>query len=361
VTRSGSVGRATLAGKAITEFLISDDLLRIEIADPDWWGWVYAYLRSPTARSMMSAAQYGHIIKHLEVFHLEQLPLVRPVRSLRAPFTERARRIVELRDEALDLILEAEVELASRLGSPTGAESMAGFAVRASDLFRLGRRLDALRHNPTARAAEASMQAKALRLEPLATLVDRVFIPGRFKHVYGEEGTPYLDSAQILEVAPDIDKRVLSLGDERKAGYLVERGTLLIPCSGQLHGIIGSVVLAAEWHESKVLTNHILRIVPKAKPPIRIGYLQLVLGHPELGRPRLLKTAFGSSVPELDANEISRLDIPRIEPDIEDRLGSMMEEAAALLSEANAIEELVADEAERLIQTFMAGAPEQFE
>ena len=127
------------------------------------------------------------------------------------------------------------------------------------------------------------------RHEVLGDLVERVFVPGRFKHVYGPEGVPYLDSAQIVEMAPDIDKRVLSLKGEKQAGYIVDRKTLLIPCSGQLHGIIGSVVLATEWHESMVLTNHIMGIVPKAKPTVRIGYLQAVLGHPQLGRPRVLK------------------------------------------------------------------------
>lgn len=75
VTCSGNVGRATLAHKPHENILISHDLLRVEPLQEKYWGWLYAYLRSPQARAMMSAAQYGHIIKHLEVSHLNALPM----------------------------------------------------------------------------------------------------------------------------------------------------------------------------------------------------------------------------------------------------------------------------------------------
>src|SRR5579859_5681706 len=59
VTRSGTVGRATLAHTPHDGILISDDLLRVEPRREDWRGWIYAYLRAPQGRSMMKAAQYG--------------------------------------------------------------------------------------------------------------------------------------------------------------------------------------------------------------------------------------------------------------------------------------------------------------
>lgn len=200
-----------------------------------------------------------------------------------------------------------------------------------------------------------AIRAGGRQIDYVNDLVKEVFVPGRFKHVYGDEGVPYLDSAQILEVAPDIDKRVLSLQGEKQAGYLINKGTLLVPCSGQLHGIIGSVVLATDWHEGKVLTNHILRIVPKAKPDIRIGYLQMVLGHPRLGRPRVLKGAFGSSVPELSPSDISAISVPRLSSENEDKIADAMEEAAACRARADEIEEQISEDAESYLNSFLAG------
>ncbi len=356
ITRSGTVGRATIATIAHSDHIISDDLLRVEARDASWWGWIYAYLRAPTARGMMKAAQYGHIIKHLETHHLQALPIIKLRQDLRAPFNDRVAAILTARDRAHQLVLKSEEELLRAVGKPAGDENMVtGFTTRASSMFGRGRRLEGNFHNPQARAAEAAIRAASPRIELLNDLVERVFVPGRFKHVYGDEGIPYLDSAQILEVAPDVDKRVLSLKGEKKAGYLIDAGTLLVPCSGQLHGIVGSVVLATEWHENKVLTNHILRIVPKKKPSIRIGYLQSVLSHPTLGRPRILRGAFGSSVPEIGPEDIKSLTVPRFDMKIENAIADAMEEAANLRAQADEMEEQLASEAEELLNRFLTG------
>ena len=356
LTCSGSVGRATLAHSTITGALISHDLLRLNASEDDWWGWIYAYLRAPTVREMMKAAQYGHIIKHLEIPHVEELPILRLREDLRTTFSRYARRIIEFRDRAYGLANHAEEEYSKAMGAlPIVDDGETGFGTKARAMFRVGRRLEANYHNPLARAAERAIQSSSLHIDILDALVERVYVPGRFKHVYGDEGIPYLDSAQILEVAPDIDKNVLSLKGEKQNDYLVDAGTLLMPCSGQLHGIIGSVVLATDWHENKVLTNHILRIVPKSKPEIRIGYLQTVLSHPVFGRPRVLKGASGSSVPEISPGDVRMLSVPRLPAVVEGRIADLMEEASKLRTQADELEEQIAIEAEGYVNRFLVG------
>lgn len=345
-----------VASESLNGLLISDDLLRIDSVADGFNGWIYAWLRAPTVRQMMLAAQYGHIIKHLEVSHLEALPVLSLQPELKEEFRAPVARISELRDRAHGLVTEGESLVGKAFPvAMNGDDGSTGFAIAAADMFGRGRRLDANRHNPRAADAEAAVKANAKKIERLSDLVTRAFIPGRFKHVYGAEGAPYLDSAQILEVAPDIEKRVLSLAGEKQHGYIVDRGCLLIPCSGQLHGIIGSVVLATEWHENKVLTNHILRIIPKSKPSIRIGYLQAILGHPLLGRPRVQRGAFGSSVPELDVGDIRTLAIPRLATKYEEKIADCYEQAAILRGEADQLEEHVSAMAEEHLQNFLSG------
>ncbi len=353
LTCSGSVGRATLADASIQGMLVSHDLLRIEAKDPQDWGWLYAYLRAPTVRAMMTSARYGHMIKHLEVSHLDALPLIETTTAKKAAFNKLATDIVRSRNRAHQLVTSAEVLYEAAVGSAIHLEGTStGFTTSASRLFGHGRRLEGGYHNLTAQAAEVAVANH--KHDRLRDLVERVFIPGRFKHVYGPEGLPYLDSAQVLEVAPDIEKYVLSLNDERRAGYLVDAGTLLVPCSGQLHGVIGNVVLAGTWHEAKVLTNHVLRIVPRANPKVRIGYLQAVLSHPRLGRPRVLRGAYGSSVPELSVWDIENMTIPRLDFKTENDIADCMEEASVLSALANTLEDQVADDAEGIVREYMA-------
>lgn len=358
VTCSGNVGRSTVAYEPHEGALISHDLLRIQPKQKKWWGWIYAFLRSPQARAMMTAAQYGHVVKHLEVSHLNALPIPLPKESLLEKFTDSVNKVLEYRRRAYTLTIQAEDTYLKCFPSLANTPYPSGFEVSASKLFHKRRRLEASYHLPFLAGIVEAYLRNARKVELLSRVVERVFVPGRFKHVYGEEGTPYLDSADILEVNPDIGKYVLSLSPEEQEEYHVEPGWLLIPCSGQVYGNIGHVAMATNWHVGKVLTNHIMRVVPKSN--IRSGYLQCVLGHPQLGRPLLVSLAFGSSVPEIAAEDVASIPIPRLDAAIESHLAAMMEEAASIRSKADELEDELTKQADELIRKFMAGNTSEF-
>lgn len=353
VTCSGSVGRATLAHVPHENTLISHDLLRVTPREERSWGWVYGYLRSPQGRAMMSAAQYGHIIKHLETSHLRSLPVPALRDDLMDDFSAKATKILELRIEAFERARDAEEKFAKAFPSLTRAPQAIWFERRATEMFGRRRRLDASCFVPTTEEVEAAFKADARKVQTLKEVTEKVFVPGRFKHVYGDGGMPYLDSADILEVNPDITKFVLSLSPEEQKEYHVKPGWLLIPCSGQVYGNIGHSVLATEWHTAKVHTNHLMRVAPN--DTIRSGYLQCVLGHPELGRPRIVKFAFGSSVPEIAAGDVLGVAIPRLAPKLEEQLADLMDASAVARDKADELEQELGADAELLIDRFLEG------
>lgn len=356
VTCSGNVGRATLAHNHISGLLISHDLLRVQALEESWAGWIYAYLRAPQVRAMMKAAQYGHIIKHLETTHLDALPIPKIHAKIRTSFNKAAQKIVEIRDEAFALSTSTEDYYADLIGVPARSKQpLSGFTTPVRDMLGPRRRIEANAHNPIARTVAKAIARAATSTELLEKLVDRIFVPGRFKHVYGPEGIPYLDSAEILEISPDVEKHVLSLNEAEREDYLIKAGWLIIPCSGQLHGIVGSVVLSTSWHENKVLSNHIMRVVPKKNPSARMGFLQCVLGHPKLGRPLMQRFAFGSSVPELAPDDIAGISIPRFGAKIENKIADAMEECARLRGEADLLEEEMGLRAGSFLDKFLAG------
>lgn len=358
LTCSGSVGRATLAHVPHENTLISHDLLRVTPRDVKSWGWVYGYLRSPQGRAMMRAAQYGHIIKHLETSHLRDLPVPALRDDLMDRFNQIAAKILALRIEAFERARVAEEIFAAAFPSLKPEAQPLGFERRARELFGGRRRLDAGCFVLRPDEIDAAFLTDARSVQTLADVTDKVFVPGRFKHVYGDGGIPYLDSADILEVNPDITKFVLSLSPEEQKEYHVEPGWLLIPCSGQVYGNIGHSVLATEWHRAKVHTNHLLRVAPNSS--IRSGYLQCVLGHPELGRPRIVKFAFGSSVPEIAAGDILGVGVPRLATELENRLADLMDASALARDTADELEQELSSEAEHLIDLFLEGNTSSF-
>ena len=358
VTCSGSIGRATVATAAHENTLISHDLLRVSPKCQEHWGWLYAFLRSPQGRAMMSAAQYGHVIKHLEVEHLAALPIPLPNEGVVALFDVMARAILGKRERSFSLATEADRGYSRLFSSQPADDGGAGFTVKASELFKGHRRLEGNCHVPAVKQIPEVLAGRAKKVVPLGDVTSRIFVPGRFKHIYGDGGIPYLDSADLLEVNPDVLKFVISLPPAAQESYRVEQGWLLAPCSGQVYGNLGQSVIATEFHVGKILSNHILRICPNDK--IRSGYLQCALGHPSLGRPQLVRLAFGSSVPEIAVEDVAEIQIPRLDARVENRLADLQEEAAREREAADSLERSLAAEADILIERFLEGDTNTF-
>ena len=203
LTCSGNVGRATLAYETTKGILVSHDLLRIDARDQDCWGWTYAYLRAPTVRKMMKAAEYGHIIKHLETHHVDSLPIVCVGGDTRARFGSEAKEILNLRDRAYSMTVEAE-ELYERAFGAFEATDLGehGFTSRAIGMFSGRRRLDAWHHNPSVKALGVHLARQAKGWNGIVELGFDVWLPTRFRRVEARDGVDFLDSSDLFEINP---------------------------------------------------------------------------------------------------------------------------------------------------------------
>ena len=362
LTRSGNVGRATLAHNTTKGIIVSDDLLRVDAANQDWWGWIYAYLRALSVRKMMKAVEYGHIIKHLETHHLDSLPIVWVSHQSRAEYGLRARNILQMRNKAHELTVEAEARFAGAFGQlPDGQFDTTQFTTRANRLFAERRRLDAAYYSPAVKRIVDHLSRGASGWSSLTDLGFEVWLPDRFQRVAAAEGPLFVDSSALFEINPDISKRVAErdFGDGH-AGR-VRRGWILVARSGQTYGLIGSSMLAGARHEHKVVSDHIIRVAPaqaagcgkRVQLKCRPGYVVVALTHPELGRPRVKALPYGSSIPSIEVNDLRQLQIPRLQLSLENEIADRVEEAARLRDNADEIETQLAESAEAEIRHFL--------
>jgi type I restriction enzyme, S subunit len=353
VTCSGNVGRAILAYRPLDGVLISHDLLRVETFEKKHWGWIYAFLRSAKCRSMMTSAKYGHVIKHLEVSHLNVLPVPNVDDGVLREFTKGAETILTKRNAAADLVKGAEDLLDDAIGpvNPT-ANVEIGFSVKASSLLGKRRRLEAAYHHPMAAAILRRFQKLGLSTEPLENVTERIWWLTRFKRVFGEEGMPYISADELFSVNPSITKTVMVEQAETPEDYFVKSGWIVMACSGQTYGLNGSVALLDKQHEKFFFSHDIVRIIPR-KDRIRPGYLYAILGHPRLGRPLVIRHAYGTSIPHLDPGDVATIPVVRLGDKIEDSIADRMEKAVALRAEADELETAIASRAEAVIDKFL--------
>lgn len=332
VTCSGSVGNPIISYSAQAGCVISHDLLRVQPQDSGMRGYVYAFLRTRFGSGMMQATQYGNIIKHLEPEHLAALPIP-IVEDLVEATDGDVTDIFDARDRAYRMNMEARKLLSDALGKPEESDLDVGFARSASSLRRGGRRLEAYYHNPTVAALSELFASSALDVQRMGTIAD-AFVPSRFKRIYGESGVPYLDSEPLFKINPGISKRLTPATRIEVKDYQVEPGWVLMACSGQIYGLNGSAILANRWHAGKVITQHVMRIVPD-RDKVHPGYLETVLSHPSIGQPLVTALAHGTSVPEIAPEDLLNLEVPRLAQDIEGEISKLAEEASRLRMEAD--------------------------
>ena len=351
VTRSGTVGDAIISYAPHVGVIISDDLLRVQVRNPAHLGYMYGFLRSRFARSMLVSDQYGSIIKHLEPAHLQKLPVPLVGDDVYEPLTERVRTIYRLRDEAFNATVGAEAMYAAELGGESARlPEDATFSVAALALFPRRRRLDGFHYNPRARRALEALNSGGRRVTSLSLLGYKILGVPRFKHMYSADGIPYLDSEDIFKVAPNLTKFIPPIHKKDAESYYVKRGWLLMACSGQIYGLNGRVVLADAWHENRILSNHVVRIVPPddadSVPP---SYVKMVLGHPVFGRPLVVRWAFGTEVPEIDPNDLRDFPVVRLGDDAEREIAGQVERANALRRQADKEENALVAEVEHKV------------
>lgn len=357
VTRSGNVGRATLAHAPHENMIVSDDLLRVAPLRPELWGWLYAFLRSPQARAIMRSSHYGHVIKHLETSHLDDLPVPVLRDDLLSDFNKRARSVLALRNRAHELSLAAEARFEAVFGPlPKLDIGESGFSVRASSaLFGGRRRFDALPHNPQAKAIREHLAHGGKGFTTLADAGYQVWLPTRFKRIPAEDGLPLVGSSHLFEINPDQDKLIADgkFGDVHNGR--VKAGWLLLSRSGQIYGLNGTLTLATKAFEGKIVSDHVIRMAPGAHSTLRPGYVCAALSHPSLGRPIMKSLPYGSSIPEIEVADVEQVEVVRLRRGEEDAIADMMEEASALRAEADIQETALASEAGEILERFIAG------
>ena len=335
VTRSGSVGDTILSNSLHEGHIVSDDLLRVQADEPEELGYLYAFLRTSYGRAMMRSSKYGSVVKHLQPEHLEKVPVPLLSDRIRKQAGKQQLGGSKRRDDAARRFARAEALYEQQIGNPD-SESPAetSYTVTASRLFGRQRRLDGYHYNRDAEGIIRRLRATGKDVVPLHSVTAKAYGVARFKHVYAEDGIPYLDSEDLFKVNPELTKFIPRATKKDPGAYFVQRNWILMACSGQIYGLNGSVVLANEWHENKIVSNHVLRIVP-SEGDARPGYLRVVLGHPTLGWPLVTRCAFGTAVPEIAPEDVRDLPVIRLGQDMEDKIADLVESADDLRLQAD--------------------------
>jgi type I restriction enzyme, S subunit len=339
VTCSGmNLGKAIWAGPEFDGLVASHDLIRIEpnyAAAPP--GYLYAFLASRYGHAVIRKQIYGGSIKHIEPEHIANLPVPRLGAAFETKVHELVERAAKLRSEAAQLLVAATAELETVANLPylEVPPSPTPFDACAVPSSALQARIDGFFHSrfhSEALAALARSQTKAL-----SELASRIVEPLRFKRVAVDDpafGVPFFGTAPLFWADPTpnyfVSRKMRNIEQ-----YLVDKKCLLIPRSGQLSGIIGSVVLPYGDIVGGAVSEDAIRVYFESEQDAGFGLVALTS---EYGRRQLKARAFGSSIPHLDVKHIGLVRVPDPGPEKRKLIGTKGARVAELRDEACRLE-----------------------
>lgn len=364
---SGTVGRAVIATKRLEAFFLTHDLARIVPKGSPPVGYVYAYLSCWIGQALLRKDQYGSAIKHLEAHHIAGVPVPLVGESQRQTIHDQVARAYSLREEANDLLDEADEMLHSELGLqrfdeslvpylPVARQETAGLAMPHPRAFvtrvsELAERLDASYHVPIARTAVGLLGELKYQPSELKDLAQQVIVPPRFKRVYvpKEHGVPFLQGSHVAMMKPYDLKYLSRAHTKRLDRWIVRAGWVLVTCSGT----VGRVSVVSSFQDRWAASQHILRIV-SAQDRSHPGYLAAFLMTP-YGRHQVAAKVYGAVVDELTENDMAAVLIPQAPLELQTRIGKRVVSAFEKKDEATEVEEAAIRRLETLLAAPRAG------
>ena len=151
----------------------------------------------------------------------------------------------------------------------------------------------------------------------MGDLTSRIFRPGIFKREYVSNGVTFLGGADILMAIPSSEKKLSFRQVEKMPELKVKKDWILVTCGGT----IGNTVLIDRQLEQCVVSQHVMRIVPKDE--ILKGYLYAVLSS-SIGKDLITMFTTGSVIPQVEAHHLELVPIPLLENDLMEKIDDLV-------------------------------------
>ena len=354
ITRSGTIGRMTLARQEMDGHACSEHVMRV-VPDPEkiFPGYLYCYLRSKFGVPLVVSSTYGAIIQHIEPHHVINLPVPIVDKQLEEKAHELINKCGDNRTDSNALLKKAGQLINKHFSFPNKlALSHRIFTHSAASSSLVQKRMDATYHDRVAQMSDDLVEQAGAE-KTLAELGVNTGESGRMKLVFTESdhGVPFTTSGEIFRARYE-PKRFLAkskLGDV--ADWGVRQEDILLARSGQVGGIIGTGVWADSRFENAAVSVDVIRIKAQ-ESEVLPGYLYAYLMCTDVGYRQLIRSAAGSSIPHLSSDDVLKLKLPRMGTAEEKAVHELVQKAGELAAEAQKLE----DEAVKMVEDAIEAA-----
>lgn len=315
--RVGAIGQTAFIPSYIekAKAMGSDNIIRIVVKPQYQNGYIYAYLAS----RMGCLSFWKHATGGVQPFITDSMVGMLPIPDLCDELKNKINDLVlesaRLREEATDALDKAHKIIEKTFLSD---EKISSPKVKISTILKShNTRFEASYYTSRNRAIYDHITSNC-EFSTLSELTEDIFRPGIFKREYVKKGVTFLGGADILLSIPDSEKKLSFRQVDRLPELKVKKGWILVTCGGT----IGNCVLIDEQLEKCVVSQHVMRVVPKETT--LIGYLYAMLSS-KVGHELITMFTAGSVIPQIESHHLGLVPIPILEQSSMEYIDSLIE------------------------------------
>lgn len=310
ITGFGTIGNVRLVSRLQDGVCYANNVCRVRIKNGVYLGYIYAFLSSKYAYAQLNNNASGSVVRYIEAPGVKKTLVPSFPESFQKEVDDLIQESARLREEAAEALEEAHSFIESNFIF-ANKKLISSVSIK-SVLLSHNKRFEATYHTSENRSIYEYIISNCKYIR-LGDLCDRIFRPGIFKREYVSKGVTFLGGADILMAIPDSDKRLSFRQVEKMPELKVKKNWILVTCGGT----IGNTVIIDKQLEQCVISQHVMRIVPKED--ILKGYLFAVLSS-KIGNNLISLFTTGSVIPQIEAHHLELVPIPLFNKDIMERI-----------------------------------------
>lgn len=314
--RVGAIGQTAFVSDSLEKLkaMGSDNIIRICVKPEYQNGFIYAYLASRIGNLSFWKHATGGVQPFITDAMVGELPIPKFPEDFQKEVDNLIQESARLREESTEALEEAHRLIDSTFS--VACEKKSSRVPITSIMSSHNKRFEAFYHTSTNRSVYDYITSN-YEYKTLGNLTDHIFRPGIFKREYVSNGVTFLGGADILMAIPDSDKKLSFRQVDKMPELKVKKDWILVTCGGT----IGNTVLIDRQLEKCVISQHVMRIVPK--DGILKGYLYAVLSS-KIGKELITMFTTGSVIPQIEAHHLELVPIPLLEKDLMEQIDRLI-------------------------------------
>lgn len=298
-----NLGPAVMVDAWLERFVLSHDMIRVDVTSERLRYYVLAYLKSVIGQKYLRRDKTGSVIDHVTEDHIGQQEIPLPSDSVVDNVAKRMKAAIDLRERARQQLAN---ELENYAVTLPQLRDKTGFRVWTAKAKDFEGRLDAAYYDPDVRSIRKRLRANGgIPVSEVA----KVVMLGRYKRLYSdaEHGRRIVSGAQLLQSSPIHVQYILPESFDDVGAFELQEGWIAYPSDGRAEEALGTPVIVTRDKAGWLASNMVGRVIPKASVDVGWLYAALKSSHCQM---QLKSFASGSVVDHTYPVDMERVILP---------------------------------------------------